>query len=745
MNNLIKYLFLIFFIHQTSVSKAEIVKDIEINGNFRVSDETVKIYGKIILNQDYSEVELNKVLKNLYSTDFFENVTLDLQNNILKINLKEYPIVNQLVIVGEDKKSFRDQISKLMKLKEKRSFIKNYLSSDIDIIKNFYSSLGYNFSDVTAETKKIDENNLDLLIRISRGEQTKISSIEFIGNKKIRSKRLRDVIASEEDKFWKFISRNTNFSERLVNLDVRLLTNYYKSLGFYDVKIVSNIAEINEKGEAKLTFSVDEGQRYKIIKISTNVEKVFDKEIFFPINKEYKKYIGEYYSPFKIKKLLDELDEIIDDNNLQFVEHNVQEIIEKDGIEIVLNVVEGKKISIERINVRGNSITNEDVIRGELIIDEGDPFTQLALDKSISSMKARNIFKNVTYKVQNGSKENLKVIDIFVEEKPTGEVSAGAGIGSNGGTFAITIKENNWLGEGKKVAFDLQIDQESIAGIISQTDPNYNFLGNSLSYSIRSEKNDKPDQGYENSVYSASIGTVFEQYKDLNAFLGAEISYDDLTTVDTASDNLKKQSGSFEELSALYGFNIDKRDKPFKPSSGYIFKFDQTAPVYADKPSLDNTLSLSNYKTISEDLIGSSKIYLSAINSINSEDVRLSKRKGLSTFRLRGFERNKVGPIDGSEHIGGNYAAALNFDANLPNFFSDSSNADIGLFLDFGNVWGVDYDDTIDESNEIRSSTGVVINWMSPIGPFNFTLAQNLNKVSTDVTETFSFNLGTTF
>ena len=745
MNNLIKSLFLIFFINYTSVSKAEIVKDIEINGNFRVSDETVKIYGKIRLNKDYSEIELNKVLKNLYSTDFFENVTLDLQNNILKINLKEYPIVNQLVIVGEDKKGFRDQILKLMKLKEKRSFIKNYLSSDIDIIKNFYSSLGYNFSDVTAETKKIDENNLDLLIRISRGEQTKISSIEFIGNKKIRSKRLRDVIASEEDKFWKFISRNTNFSERLVNLDVRLLTNYYKSLGFYDVKIVSNIAEINEKGEAKLTFSVDEGQRYKIKKISTNVEKVFDKEIFFPINKEYKKYIGDYYSPFKIKKLLDELDEIIDDNNLQFVEHNVQEIIEKDGIEIVLNVVEGKKISIERINVRGNSITNEDVIRGELIIDEGDPFTQLALDKSISSMKARNIFKNVTYKVQNGSKENLKVIDIFIEEKPTGEVSAGAGIGSNGGSFAITIKENNWLGEGKKVAFDLQIDQESIAGIISQTDPNYNFLGNSLSYAIRSEKNDKPDQGYENSVYSASIGTTFEQYKDFNAFLGAEISYDDLTTVDSASDNLKKQSGSFEELSALYGFNIDKRDKPFKPSSGYIFKFDQTAPVYADKPSLDNTLSLSTYKTLSENLIGSSKIYLSAINSINSEDVRLSKRKGLSTYRLRGFERNKVGPIDGSEHIGGNYAAALNFDANLPNFFSDSSNADIGLFLDFGNVWGVDYDDTIDESNEMRSSTGVVINWMSPIGPMNFTLAQNLNKVSTDVTETFSFNLGTTF
>ena len=133
-------------------------------------------------------------------------------------------------------------------------------------------------------------------------------------------------------------SRNTNLSENLINLDKRLLSNYYKSLGFYDIKINSNLAELDKSGKARLVYSIDEGTRYTINKISTNLDKVFDKEIFFPLNKSYKKYIGDYYSPFKIKKILEEIDEIIDNNNLQFVEHNVQEEIKNESINITLNI-----------------------------------------------------------------------------------------------------------------------------------------------------------------------------------------------------------------------------------------------------------------------------------------------------------------------------------------------------------------------------------------------------------------------
>ena len=181
------------------------------------------------------------------------------------------------------------------------------------------------------------------------------------------------------------------------------------------------------------------------------------------------------------------------------------------------------------------------------------------------------------------------------------------------------------------------------------------------------------------------------------------------------------------------------------PTNGSIIGFGQTFPIYADKSFISNRFSSSSYRTLTEDVIGATKFYLVSVNALGDDDVRLSNRKGISSRRLRGFEKNKVGPVDGVDHIGGNYAAALNFETNLPNLLPEDSNTDVTLFLDFGNVWGVDYDDSIDDSNKIRSSTGAMASWMSPIGPMTFTFAQNLSKASTDETQGFSFSLGTTF
>ncbi len=739
------YLFITILFFSFSILKAETVNKIIIDGNKRVSNETIKLYGEIEINKDYQEKDLNLILKNLYETNFFEDVKLSLKNNTLNINLKEYPIINQLIITGEKSKKYKDLIKKGINTKEKGSLIKSRLAKDIELIESLYSSLGYNMAKAEAKLRKIDETNFDLLIEIDRGQQTRISKISFIGNNSIRSMRLRDVIASEEDKFWKVISKNTILSENLINLDIRLLNNYYKSIGFYDVKINSNLAELNKIGEANLVYSIDEGKRYRINKISTNVDSTYDNNLFFPLKDTYKKYIGEYYSPFKIKKILEELDELIDNNNLQFVEHNVQEVIDGSSINIIFNVFEGDKTLIERINIIGNRITNEDVIRGELLVDEGDPFTKLNLEKSIAEIKARNIFRKVNYNIKNGSEKNLKIVDIIVEEQPTGELSAGAGIGTSGGTFSIGISENNWLGEGKKLAFDIQVDEESLAGKINFTNPNYDFLGNSINYSISSVGNDKPDQGYENTVVSAFIGTAFEQYRNVSVSLGLGANYDDLRTLDSASDNLKKQSGTFSDLTASYGFSFDKRNRAFMPTSGSIISFNQSLPIYADRASISNTFTSSKYKSFSENIVGAGKLYLSAINGLASDDVRLSKRKSLSTRRLRGFEKNKIGPVDGSDHIGGNYAAALNLETNLPNLLPENYNTDVSLFLDFGSVWGVDYDSSLDESTDLRSSTGIAANWMSPIGPLSFVLSQNISKAETDKTQGFSFQLGTTF
>ena len=724
---------------------AEIVKKFNVKGNNRISSETIKVYGGIEINKNYNEVDLNIVLNKLYDTEFFEDVKVSIVKNELVIVVKEFPFVDQLIIIGEKSNKYKKEIKKVVSTKEKRSFIKSNLVKDIEKIKLLYSSVGYNSAKIEIKTKEVGANRVDVLIEINRGEKTKISSINFIGNKKISNRRLKDVISSQEHKFWKVLARNTNFNKNLLDLDTRLMTNYYKSSGFYDAKVSSKLAKINEAGNAEIIYSIDEGERYIVKKISTNIDVVFDKKIFFPLNKTFEKYIGDYYSPFKVKKILENLDEIIETNNLQFVEHNVEEQIGDKSINIILNVYEGEKNLIERINVFGNNITNEDVIRGELILDEGDPFSRLNLEKSIANIKSRNIFRAVKYEVTDGSKSNLKQIDINVEERPTGEISAGAGIGTTGGSFAIGVSENNWLGSGKSVSFDLEVDKESFTGTLNYNDPNYDFLGNSINYSISSQTNDKPDQGYENSIISAGVGTSFEQYKDVFLSLGLNASHDDLRTTSTASTSLKKQEGTYNEVSGSYGFSYDTRDRSFNPTSGSILSFGQSLPIYADKSFIANSITASRYTSLNEDVIGVGKLFISTINGLGSDDVRLSKRKGLSTKRLKGFKKNKIGPVDNGDYVGGNYVAALNFEANLPTILPENTNVDIGAFLDFGNVWGVDYDSSIDDSNKIRSSTGLVANWMSPIGPMNFVLAQDLSKAETDQTQRFTFNLGTTF
>ena len=737
---------LILFITFTSISYAEIIKGIKITGNDRVSEETIKVYGAIDEGKtDYSKQDLDKILKNIYETNFFKNVSVEIKNQFLIIDLEEYPVINQLVLLGEKANRIKEQIKKIIKSKEKNSFIQNNLINDINTIKSLYSTIGYNFAEVTTKVKELDAKNLDLIFEINRGEITRISKISFLGDKKIKEKRLRDIIASEENKFWKFITRNTRFNENLINLDKRLLVNYYKSIGYYDVKVTSSSVQVQDTKNVNIVYTIDAGQRYTIKKITTNVDSVFSKQLFFPLEKIYNKYVGDYYSPFKIKKILDEIDLLIESNNLQFVEHEVQEIIENDEITLSFNIREGEKVLVERINILGNNVTNENVIRSELLVDEGDPLTETSLNKSIAKIKSRNIFKSVDSVVKNGSKNNLKIVDIKVEERPTGEISAGAGIGTNGGSFAINISENNWLGEGKKINFELELSEDSLKGQINYQNPNYDLLGNSLNYNLTNVTNDKPDQGYENKLLSTGISTSFEQFKNIYTSLGLDFSYDDLRTTNNASSSLKKQEGEFLELAGNYGFSYDQRDRAFMPTSGSIVRFNQVLPIVADKPFIGNTISSSSYNTISENIVGAAKFYVTAINGLDDENVRLSKRKSLSTSRLRGFEKGKIGPVDSNDHIGGNYAAAFNLEANLPNLLPESTNTDISVFFDAGNVWGVDYDDTIDDSNKLRSSSGVAASWISPLGPMTFIFAQNLSKAKTDKTEFFNFNLGASF
>ena len=595
-----KKFFILFFLLLNFNLCAEIIKSVELKGNKRISKETIKVYGEINLDKDYSEFDLNEVLKNLYKTDFFEDIKLNLSKGVLNIDVKEYPILNSITLEGEKSTSLTKQILKRLKLKEKQSFIKSKLSQDIDEIKKVYSSMGFNFIGVESQVERFTGGRINLVYILKKGQKTKISKINFIGDKKIKEKRLRDVIVSEEQKFWKVLSRNTSLSFQNVQLDKRLLTNYYKSLGYYDVQVLSDSAEVKENALTILTYTINAGNRYRVYKISTNVNEVLDKKIFLPLDKSFTKIIGKYYSPFTVKKLLAELDDLIAANDLQFIEHSVNEIIDNNSIEIKLNIFEGKKELVEKINIIGNTVTDESVIRGEFLLDEGDPFSNLKLDKTIAKIKSRNIFGEVKRKITEGSTPSQKIIEINVEEKPTGEISAGAGIGTAGGSFSFSITENNWLGKGINLTTSIDASKETLSGGISVTDPNYKFSGNSVNYFVSNSSNDQSNSGYENKIFTTGFGTSFEQYNNVYISPSVAFSYDDLKVDSTASESLKKQKGSFTDLSLSYAISLDNRDRAFAPTDGYLSSFSQTFPVHADSPYIKNQYNLSSYKTLSK-------------------------------------------------------------------------------------------------------------------------------------------------
>ena len=347
--------------------------------------------------------------------------------------------------------------------------------------------------------------------------------------------------------------------------------------------------------------------------------------------------------------------------------------------------------------------------------------------------------------MSDGSEPGLKTIDITIEEKPTGEITAGAGYGTEGGAFAFSVKENNYLGKGLKVSANADITSQSIRGGVNVVNPNYNYSGNKVYGGFYTKKTDKPSSGFENKIANVNFGTEFEQYR--NIYLAPDLSFtiDDLTVDSTASSQLKKQAGTFQDITFSYAIKADKRNRRYMPTDGHIFRFKQSLPVYADSKSMTNSFKYSAYHGFSENLVGAFKLYGAAVNGLGGEDVRLSKRLHLGRTLLRGFESGKVGPKDGSDYVGGNYVSAMNFEVRLPNLLPESTETDISLFLDAANIWHVDYSNSLNDSDKIRSSVGVATNMYTPIGPLSFVFAQNLSKADTDRTQSFNFQIGTSF
>ena len=730
------------------MSYADIIKDIKISGNKRISKESIIVFGKIEKNIDYSNSKLNSLLKELYKTNFFKKVQLNIDNNILNIVVVENPIIESLEINGIKSKKLNEVLLEKMSLKSRKSYIESIFQKDVNLVKNIIKSNGYYFAEIKTNSISNDEqNSIRLIYDITLGKKAKINEIQFLGDKKFKDRKLINVITSEETRFWKFISNRSHLDVSRINLDKRLLTNYYKNNGYYNIEIENSFVEFKNDGSFKLVFNIDSGKKFTFNQLDLIIPDSFDVKYFDDIKNLLGKLKSESYSLNKIEKILKEIDKIALNKQYEFINANLTEnIIDGNKLNIIISLDESEKFYVEKINILGNQYTLEEVIRNTFIVDEGDPYNEILFNKSINNLKAQNLFGFVETKLSEGSNPNLKVIDITVEEKPTGEISLGAGVGTTGGTLGGGIKENNFLGKGIKLDTNVTFTKNSVKGQFKYVRPNFNNTDNTLFTSIKSTTTDRlTDFGYKTSELGFSLGTSFEQYEDLYFKPEFDTSVEKLETNSSASSTLKKQDGNYLDSYFNYTLDYDLRDQKFRTTDGTRTIFFQAVPIISDNFEITNSFDTTKYQKLTSDMIGKINFFAKSVHTIQDDDVRISKRLFVPGSKLRGFESGKIGPIENNDFIGGNYVTGFNLSTTLPQVLPSFQNTDVSFFIDTANVWGVDYDGSIDDSNKIRSATGVALDLMTPIGPLNFSLATPITKQSTDITESFRFNLGTTF
>src|SRR6056300_1591610 len=741
---LLKSIFIILLLF-SSKAFSDTINKIEIIGNDRISDETIKLFISVNIKDEINEVKLNNIVKDLYDTNFFKDISVNFDNQTLSIKVLENPIIENISYEGVNSNRILEFIKQGTAIKQRSSYNEIEVKKERQKIENILKNLGYYNSSLNILVEQSKNNLVNIVYDINLGKKSKIKKISFIGNKIFKDKKLRRVITSSEYQFWKFISGRKFLNQNSVLLDERLLINFYKNNGYYNAKINSSYAKLINDSNFELIFNIDAGSKIYFGELNLKLPIDFDKNNFISINKLFKKIKDKPYSINTIDKILDEIDNITTLEQYKFIKANVVESINNNKIDLVFIVEEGEKFYVDRINILGNTITSENVIRNQLMLDEGDPYSEILVNNSINNIKSLNFFKSVNPNVITNKENNTRSIDITVDEKPTGEIYATAGVGTSGSSFGFGVKENNFLGNGIALDSNFLISTESFKGEFSITNPNYNNSDKSLFFSAEATENDNYKTfGYKTKKTGMSIGTNFEYLNDFYLGINNSNFYEVIETNSTASAQQQAQEGNYWDSFMKFNVNYDKRNQKFQTSSGFKSFYSLDLPILSDTNTIKKFYNYSHYFNFFEKNFSSISIYLQSANSLNNKDIKLSERIIIPSNRLRGFEAGRVGTKDGDDFIGGNYAYSLNFKSNVPQLFEESQILDFIIFADAADIWGVDYNSSI-EGDGIRSSVGLGLDWMSPIGPMNFTLSLPITKKDGDRTESFRFNLGTSF
>jgi len=750
--SLLILLFLSFSILPTkSFSQEGTISSIVVDGNKRITSETIIAISNVEKGALYSPSQLNSALQLIKKSTFFKTVTVSFENNVLMINVVENPTINTINFEGNS--ALQDEnLSELIFSRERQTLSISKTEKDADAIASAYSDTGRISASITPKIVELSDNRVDLIFEISEGRITEVEKITFTGNRVFSDFRLKGVIATKQAGIFRRLIKSDTYVEEKLDYDVERLQNFYINKGYIDFEVKTAVKLTRAKDAFLINYTIKEGQQYNFSEINFDISDVnINKNSLTKLNRIKN---GSSFDQRRISKLVEEVDIYLTKNGFNFIEPIP--IINRNDTELIMDVEiqlkKTKKIFVERIEVEGNSTTLDEVIRLKFDFAEGDPFNRRKILKAVDKIRGLGFFSNVETSTREGSTPEQVIIEVKLTEKATGSLGVGAGYNSSDGSvFTFNVNERNFLGKGQTVKLDLSSSKIEKQSEIGFEDPS--FLGRNLLAGISlGQKTSTPSATplkTETLYFSPTIG--FPLSRDSNLSIKYRLNKDEVALTTNSllvTPIIRSDVGNKNKSALIFSYNLDKTNSVVSPTAGYDFRITQEFSGLGGNVSYSKSeLKFKTYKTMFRDDI----ILTSDLSSgiISGSDASVINRFTLGGDRLKGFRNQGIGPYDTlyNTPLGGKMFTSLSLQASFPIGVPEEYGIFGGLFIDTGSLWGLDNTDSgrVDDSANIRSAAGVSIFWDSAIGPLRFNWSRPIKRETYDVIENFRFTIDTRF
>ena len=748
--------FLLFapLIQAAHAQSGGVVRNVVVEGAQRLDPATVRSYLLLRSGDKFDPARIDRSLKSLFATGIFADVSLQRNGDDLIVTVIENPVINRIAFEGNEKFT-DDALNEELNLRPRVIYTRTKVQKDVKRMLTLYRQGGRFAALIEPKLVKLEQNRVDLIFEINEGKPTDIQNIRFVGNKIFDDSRLRQVIQTEETRWWKFLSSSTTYDPDRLTLDRELMRRFYLKNGYADFRVVSSLAELTpDKRNFFITFMVDEGERYKFgkIDVDTRLRDLKPKQVKDVL--EIK--TGSWYDSTKIDQDVNRITTQVGTLGYAFVEvrPRVKREQKTKTISIKYEINEGPRVFVERIDVSGNVRTLDKVIRREFKLVEGDGFNVAKMRRSRQRLENLNFFEKISVEQVPGSAPDKSIVKVSVEEKSTGSVSFGAGYSSTNGPLAdIGLRENNFLGRGQLVNVNVVVAAEKSQVDIGFREPY--FLGREITAGVdlfRIRKDRQDTSSLDTDEYGGSTLFSYPILESLRQKWAYSIKQTEITDVSSTASQviIDTQSANKKRLVSEinHTLNFDKRDSTVNPTDGYSAGITTGyAGLGGDATFVRNTVRGRYYYPVADQwvfsLVGSAGWVIGV-----GEDVSFLDRLFLGGNRVRGFDSAGIGPRDAvnKDALGAEWSysgqAQLDFPLGLPDFFRLTGR----VFTDLGSAGGIEEKNpagsSINTTGSLRATVGIGFQWISPFGPVGLDFAIPYIKEEFDRTEIVRINFG---